>query len=131
MSRGVLVIPLVVVLLGCLWVTPRVVVGIVVKFATLETAIWLNCGSCIIILGWCVYCASLTILLLPTRPLAGLSIASLLVLVLIVPLGLLSRALCLIVVVSTLISRAKLRTLGVVLPGVSTGLPLILPFIVG
>jgi hypothetical protein len=37
----------------------------------------------------------------------------------------------LIVVVSTLISRAKLRTLGVVLPGVSTGLPLILPFIVG
>jgi hypothetical protein len=71
------------------------------------------------------------ILLLPTRPLAGLSIASLLVLVLIVPLALLSRALCLIVVVSTLISGAKLRTLGVVLPGVSAGLPLVLPFVVG
>ena len=130
-SRGVLVIPLVVVLLGCLWVTPGAVVGIVAKFATLETVIWLNWGSCIVILGWCVHCASLTILLLPTRLLAGLSIASLLVLVLIVPLALLSKALCLIVVISTLISGGELRTLGVVLSSVSAGLPLVLPFMVG
>jgi hypothetical protein len=41
-SRGVLVIPLVVVLLGCLWVTSGAVVGIVAKFATLETTIRLN-----------------------------------------------------------------------------------------
>jgi hypothetical protein len=129
-SRGVLVIPLVVVILGCLWVTSGAVVGIVAKFATLETTIRFNSSSCIIILSWCVHCASLTILLLPTRPLAGLSIASLLVQVLIVPLTLLSRALCLIVVVSTLISGAELRTLGVVLPGVSVGLPLVLPFMV-
>jgi hypothetical protein len=107
------------------------VVGIVAKFATLETAIWLNWGSCIVILGWCVHCASLTIMFLPTRPLVGLSVASLLVLVLIVPLSLLSRVMCLIVVVSTLVSGAKLRTLGVVLLGVFAGLPLVLPFVVG
>jgi hypothetical protein len=77
-----------------------------------------------------VHCASLTILLLPTRLLAGLSIASLLVLVLIVPLALLSKALCLIVVVPTLVSEAELRTLGVVLLGVSAGLPLVLPFMI-
>jgi hypothetical protein len=128
--RGVLVIPLVVVLLGCPWVTPGAVVGIVVKFATLETAIGLNWISCIIILGRCVHCASLTILLLDTRPLTDLGVASLLVLILIVPLTLLSRALCLVVVVSTLVSGAELRTLGVVLPGVSAGLPLVLSFVV-
>jgi hypothetical protein len=103
-SRCVLVIPLVVVLLGCLWVTPRAVVGIVAKFTTLETTIGLNWGSCIVVLGRCVHCASLMILLLPTRPLAGLSVASLLVLVLVAPLTLLSRALCLIVVVPTMVS---------------------------
>jgi hypothetical protein len=130
-SRCVLVIPLVVVLLGCLWVMPGAVVGIVAKFATLETTIRLNWGSCIVILGRCVHCASLTILLLPTRPLVGLSIASLLVLVLTALLTLLSRALCFIVVVPTLVSGAELRTLGVVLLGVSAGLPLVLPFVVG
>ena len=41
-SRGVLVIPLVVALLGCLWLTVGAVVDIVTKFATLETAIRLN-----------------------------------------------------------------------------------------
>jgi hypothetical protein len=71
------------------------------------------------------------ILLLPTRPLAGLSVASLLVLVLVAPLTLLSRALCLIVVVPTMVSWAELRTLGVVLLGVSAGLPLVLPLVVG
>jgi hypothetical protein len=70
------------------------------------------------------------ILLLPTRPLTGLGVASLLVLVLIVPLTLLSRALCLIVVVPTLVSGAELRTLGVVLPSVSVGLPLVLPLVI-
>jgi hypothetical protein len=73
---------------------PGTVVGIVAKSATLETAIGLNWGSCIVVLGRCVHGTSLTILLLPTRPLAGLGVASLLVLVLIVPLTLLSRALC-------------------------------------
>jgi hypothetical protein len=130
MSRGVLVIPLVVVLLGCLWVMPGAVVGIVAKFATLETIIRLNWGSCIVVLGRCVHGASLTILLLDTRPLTGLSAASLLVLLLVVPLTLLSRALCLIVVVPTLISGAELRTLGVVLPGIPTGLPLVLPLMI-
>jgi hypothetical protein len=130
-SRCVLVSPLVAFLLWYLWVTPRAVVGIVAKFATLETAIGLNWGICIVVLGRCVHGASLTILLLDTRPLTGLGVASLLVLVLIVPLTLLSRAPCLIVVVPTLVSRAELRTLGVVLPVVSVGLPLLLPFVVG
>jgi hypothetical protein len=130
-SRRVLVSRLVAVFLGCLWVTPRAVVGIVAKFATLETAIGLNRGSCIVVLGRCVHDASLTILLLPTRPLTGRSVASLLVLVLIVPLTLLSRARCLVVVVPTLVSRAELRTLGVVLPGVSADLPLVLPIVIG
>jgi hypothetical protein len=111
--------------------SPGAVVGIVAKFATLETTIGLNWGSCIVVLGRCVHGASLTILLLPTRPLVSLGVASLLVLVLIVPLTLLSRALCLIVVVPTLVSGAKLGTLGVVLPGISAGLPLVLPLVVG
>jgi hypothetical protein len=85
-SRCVLVSPLVSVLLGCLWVTLGAVVGIVAKFATLETTIGLNWGSCIVVLGRCVHGASLTILLLDTRPLIGLGVSSLLVLVLIVPL---------------------------------------------
>jgi hypothetical protein len=130
MSRCVLVSPLVVVLLGCLLVTPWAVVGIVAKFATLETTIGLNWGSCVVVLGLCVHGASLMILLLPTRPLTGLSVASLLVLVLVAPLTLLSRALCLIVVVPTLISGAELRTLGVVLTGISAGLPLVLPLVI-
>jgi hypothetical protein len=126
----VILSPLVVVLLGCLWVTPRAVVGIVAKFATLETAIGLNWGCYIVILGRCVHSASLTIMLLPTRPLASLGVGSLLVLVLTAPLTLLSRALCLIVVVPTLVSGGEQRTLGVVLPGVSAGLPLVLPLVV-
>jgi hypothetical protein len=93
MSRCVLVSPLVAVLLGCLLVTPWVVVSIVAKFATLETTIRLYKGSCVVVLGRCVHGASLTILLLPTRPLTSLSVVSLLVLVLVAPLTLLSRAL--------------------------------------
>jgi hypothetical protein len=103
----------------------------VAKFATLETTIGLNWGSCIVVLGRCVHGASLTILLLYTRPLTGLSAASLLVLVLIVPLIFLSKALCLVVVVPTQVSGAELRTLGVVLPGVSAGLPLVHPLVIG
>ena len=94
------------------------------QVATLETAIRMNWGSCVVILGRCVHGASLMILMLPTRPLAGLSAASLLVLVLVAPVTLLSRALCLIVVVPTLISGAELRALGVVLIGIPDGLPL-------
>ena len=110
-SRCILISPLVAVLLGCLWVTPGAFVGIVAKFATLETTIGFNWGSCTFVLGRCVHGASLTILLVPTRPLTGLGVASLLVLILIVPLTLLSRALCLIVVVPILVSGAELRTL--------------------
>jgi hypothetical protein len=66
----------------------------------------------------------LTILLVPTRPLTGLRVVPLLVLILVALLTLLSSALYLVVVVPTLISRAELRTLGVVLTGIPTGLPL-------
>jgi hypothetical protein len=64
-----------------------------------------------------------------TRPLVGLRAVPLLVLSLITSLALLSRALHLIIV-STLISRAKLRTLRVVRACVSTRLTLELPFMV-
>jgi hypothetical protein len=66
----------------------------------------------------------LTILLVPTRPLTGLRVVPLLVLILVALLTLLSSALYLVVVVPTLISRAELRTLGVVLTGIPAGLPL-------
>jgi hypothetical protein len=129
-SRCVLVSPLVAVLLGCLLITPWAVVSIVAKFATLQTTIRLDSGSCFVVLGWCVHDTSLTILLLNTRPLTGLSVVPLLVLVLFAPLTLLSRALCLIVVVPTLVSRAELRTLGVVLTGIPAGLPLVLSLVI-
>jgi hypothetical protein len=64
------------------------------------------------------------ILLVTTRPLIGLRVVPLLVLVLVVSLSLLSRVLHLIITVSNLISRAKLRTLRVVLSGVSARLSL-------
>jgi hypothetical protein len=64
--------------------------------------------------------------LLTTRPFTGLSAACLLVWVLVASLTLLSRAPYLVVVVSTLISGAELRTLGVVLTGIPAGLPLVL-----
>jgi hypothetical protein len=56
--------------------------------------------------------------------------ASLLVLVMVAPLALLSRALCLVVVVPTLISGAELRTLGVVLTGIPASLPLVLSLVI-
>jgi hypothetical protein len=87
-------------------------------------------GSCGVVLGRCVHGASLTILLLATRPLTGLSVVPLLVLVLVAPLTLLSRVLYLVVVVPTLISRAELRTLGVVLTGIPAGLPLVLSLVI-
>jgi hypothetical protein len=70
------------------------------------------------------------ILLLTTRLLIGLSVSSLLVPVLVASLTLLSRALCLIVIVPTLISGAELRTLGVVLTGISAGLSLVLSLVI-
>jgi hypothetical protein len=129
-SRCVLVSPLVAVLLGCLLITPWAVVSIVAKFATLETAIRLDWGSCVVVLGRCVHDASLTILLLDTRPLTGLSVVPLVVLVLVALLTLLSRALCLVVVVPTLISEAELRTLRVVLTSIPIGLPLLLSLVI-
>jgi hypothetical protein len=85
------------------------------KFTTLETSTRLDWSSCIVISSRCVHDASLTILLVTTRPLTGLRVV--LLLVLIVSQSLLSRALHLIIIISTLISTAKLR---VVLSGVST-----------
>jgi hypothetical protein len=123
-SRCILISPLVAVPLGCLLITPWAVVSIVAKFATLETTIGLDWSSCDVVLGRCVHDASLTILLLTTRPLTGLSVVPLLVLILVAPLTLLSRALDLVVAVPTLISGAELRILRVVLTGIRAGLPL-------
>jgi hypothetical protein len=100
------------------------------KFTTLETSTRLDKSSCIVIFGRCVHGASLMILLITTRPLTGLRIVPLLVLVLVVSLSLLSRALHLIIVLSTLIPRAKLRTLRVVLLGISARLSLEFPLVV-
>jgi hypothetical protein len=129
-SRCVRVSPLVAVPLGCLLIAPWVVVSIVAKFSTLETAIGLDRGVCAVVFGRCVHDASLTILLLTTRPLTGLSVVPLLILILVAPLTLLSRALCLVIVVSTLGSGAELRTLGVVLVGIPAGLPLELSLVI-
>jgi hypothetical protein len=128
MSGGVLVRFLTVVLLGCLLVVPWAVVSIMAKFATLETTIGLD--RCVFVAsGLCVHDATLMSLRIPTRPLVGLRVVPLLVLSLIASLALLSRALHLIVV-STLLSRAKLRTLRVVLACVSARLTLKLTFMV-
>jgi hypothetical protein len=129
-SRCVLVSPLVAVLLGCLLIASWAVVSIVAKFTALETTIRLDWGSCAVVFGWCVHVSSLIILLLSTRPLTGLSDVPLLVLILVAPLTLLSRALCLVVVVPTLISGAELRTLGVILTGIPDGLPLELSLVI-
>jgi hypothetical protein len=123
-SRCSLISPLVAVPLGSLLIALWAVVSIVAKFATLETTIGLNWGVCAVVFGRCVHGASLTILLLATRPLTGLSVVPLLVLILVAPLTLLSRALYLVVVVPILISGAELRTLGVVLTSIPAGLPL-------
>jgi hypothetical protein len=109
---------------------PWAIISIVAKFATLETTIMLDWGSCDVVLGWCVHGASLTIMLLSTRPLTGLSDVPLLVLILVAPLTLLSIALCLIVVVPTLISGVELRTMGVVVMGIPARLPLELSLVI-
>jgi hypothetical protein len=107
-------------------VAPWAVVSVMAKFAALETAIGLD--WCIVAaFGLCVHGATLTSLRITTRPLVGPRVVPLLVLSLIASLALLSRALHLIVV-STLISRAKLRTLRVVWACVSTRLTFKLPF---
>jgi hypothetical protein len=97
------------------------------KLTALETAIGLD--WCIVAFGLCVHGATLTSLRIPTRPLVGLRVVPLLILTLIAFLALLSRVLHLIVV-STLISRAKLRTLRVVRACVPARLTLKLPFVV-
>jgi hypothetical protein len=127
MSGGVLVIPLVVSLLRCLLVAPWDVVSIMAKLIALETTIGLD--WCVVAFGLCVHDATLTSLRTTTRPLVGLRVVPLLVLTLIVSLALLSRALHMIIV-STLISRAKLRTLLVVWAGVPARLTLELTFVV-
>jgi hypothetical protein len=129
-SRCILINSLIVVPLWCLWVLLRAIVGIMTKFTTLETSTGLDWSSCIVIPSRCVHDVSLTILLITTRPLTGLRIVPLLVLVLVVSLALLSRALYLIVIISTLIPRVKLRTLRVVLSGVSAILSLEFPLVV-
>jgi hypothetical protein len=106
-SRCILINSLTVVPLGCLWVALWAIVAIMTNFSTLETSTRLNWGSCIVIFGRCVYDASLTILLVTTRPLTGLRAVPRLVLILVASLTLLSRALHLIIVISTLIYRAK------------------------
>jgi hypothetical protein len=121
---SVLFSSLVVVPLGCLLIAPWVVVSIVAKFATLETAIGLDLSSCAVFFGRCVHDASLTILLITTILLTGLSDVPLLVLIMVAPLTSLSRVLHLIVVVPTLISKAKLRTLRVVLSSIPARLSL-------
>jgi hypothetical protein len=104
-SGGALVIPLSVDPLRCLLVALWAVVSIVAQLTALETPIGLD--WCVVASGLRVYDATLTILIIPTRPLVGLRVAPLLVLALTVPLALLSRALHLIII-STLISRAEL-----------------------
>jgi hypothetical protein len=126
-SGGVLVIPLVVALLRCLLVAPRAVVSIMAKLTALETTIGLD--WCVVAFGLRIHGATLTSLRTTTRPLVGLRVVPLLILTLIASLALLSRALHLIIV-STLISRAKLRTLQVVRAGVPARLTLELPFVV-
>jgi hypothetical protein len=130
-SMCILINSLIVVPLGYLWVALWADVGIMTNFSTIKTSTRLNWSSCIVILGRCVHGASLTILLVTTRYLTGLRVVPLLVLVLVASLSLLSRALHLIIIISTLISRAKLRTLRVVvLPGVSVGLSLKFPLMI-
>jgi hypothetical protein len=116
--------------LGCLWVALRAIVGIMTKFTTLETSTRLDWSSCIFIYSRCVHVDSLMILWVTTLPLTGLRVVPLLVLVLVVSLSLLSRAVYLIIIVSTLIPRAKLRTLRVVLSSVSTRLSLEFPLMI-
>jgi hypothetical protein len=123
-SRCILINSLTAVPLGCLWVALWAIVGIMTKFTTLETSSRLDWSSCIDIYGRCVHETSLPILLITTRPLTGLRIVPLLVLVLVGSLSLLSRVLHLIIIISTLISRAKLRTLRVILSDVSARLSL-------
>jgi hypothetical protein len=108
MSRCILISSLVVVPLGRLLIAPWAVVSIVTKFATLETTIGLDLSSCFVVFGRCVHNASLKILFITTRPFTDLSVVSLMVLILVAPLTLLSRALHLIVVIPILISRAEL-----------------------
>jgi hypothetical protein len=124
----ILINSLTVVPLGCLWVALRAIVGIMTNFTTHETSTRLDWSSCIVISGGCLHDASLTILLITIRPLTGLRVVPLLVLI--VSLSLLSRVLHLIIVISPLISRAKLRTLRVVLLGVSARLSLEFPLMI-
>jgi hypothetical protein len=122
--RRVLVKPWIIVRLRRVLVALWAVVSIVAKFATLEASVGLNWGSWIVISGRCVHGISLTILLISTRPMTCLRTISLLVLVLIACLTLMSKVLHLIIAIPTLISRAKLRTLRVVLSGIPAGLSL-------
>jgi hypothetical protein len=126
-SGGVLVSSLSTVLLWCLLVAPRAVVTIMAKLTALETTIGLD--WCVVAFGLRVHGAILTSLRTTTRPLVGLRFVPLLILTLIASLALLSRVLHLIIV-STLIFGAKLRTLRVVRACVPARLTLKLPFVV-
>jgi hypothetical protein len=88
----------------------RVVVSIIAKLTALETTVGLD--WCIVAFGLRVHGTTLTSLRTTTRPLVGLRVVPPQIPTLIVSLTLLSRALHLIII-STLISRAELRTLQV------------------
>jgi hypothetical protein len=118
-SKCILINSLTIVPLGCLCVALRKIVVKMINLTTLETSTRLDRSNCIVIFGRCVHDAS--ILLITIRPLTGLRVVPLLVLV--VSSSLQSRALHLIIIVSTLISREKLRTLRVVLSGVLLDCP--------
>jgi hypothetical protein len=125
--RRVLVKPFTGVFLVHLWIALWALIGIVTNFSTLEASVGLNWGNLIVVSWMCVHGASLAILWISTIPLTYLKIAPLLI----VPLDLLSWTLHLLLIVSTMTCRVKLRTLGViVMTGVPTGLSLKLPFVI-
>jgi hypothetical protein len=123
MNKGILINSLIVAFLRSLRVALGTIISIVPSFSAHEASIRLNWGGCTIIFSRGVHGVSLTSLRITTRPLVGLRVVPLLVLMLIASLTLMSRALHLIVV-STLIPRAKLRTLRVVLAGIPARLTL-------
>jgi hypothetical protein len=131
MRKCILIKSLIVVPLGRLCVALWAVVCIVANFCTLEASTRLNWGSWIVGPRRCVHDAALTVLQITTRSLTCMGTVPLLVLVLVASLSVLSRALHLIIIISTLISRAKLRTMRfVVLTSVSAGVSLKSPFVI-
>jgi hypothetical protein len=130
-SMCIVIKSLIIVPLRRLWVALWAIVCIVASFATHEASTGLNWDSWIVGSSRCVHGASLTILRITPSSLTCMRTISLLVLVLVASLSLLSRALHLIIIISTLISREELRTLRVVmLTSVSAILTMKFPFVI-